>query len=366
MENEPGPMEKLELNKIPAYFKGRRVFITGHTGFKGAWLTSILSQAGAIISGYSLAPEFKEGVYNYLDHSLIQRNNFSDLREFEKLSKEITEFKPEFIFHLAAQPLVRKSYTIPYDTFDINVMGTVNLLEAVRKLTGRCNIVIITTDKVYLNKESNIHYREEDSLGGYDPYSASKAAAEIVISSYRDSFFSGAGQKAAKALATARAGNVIGGGDWNKDRLIPDIVRSLSAKKVISIRNPESIRPWQHVLEPIHGYLKLAILMDKDPGTYSRPYNFGPVKTDHLKVREVVETAIKIWGGGEWQQVKTEESSHEAGILMLDINRAAEELSWSPKLSARNAIEWSIIWYKAGGPERKKIMENQIREYFEL
>jgi CDP-glucose 4,6-dehydratase len=245
----------VERSSLSEFFRDKKVFISGHTGFKGAWLTVLLKQLGALIKGYALAPENENDVYNVIWNDNIGESVIADIRDKERLKEEINIFQPDFIFHLAAQPLVRESYKKPAETFEVNVVGTANLLEGVINLKKKCTVVVITTDKVYRNKEVDILYAEDDILGGYDPYSASKACTELVVNSFRDSFFN-VGQYTShqKAIVTARAGNVIGGGDWNQDRLLPDIVRALESGIEIKIRNPNSIRPWQHVLEPLTGY----------------------------------------------------------------------------------------------------------------
>jgi len=359
-------MEGLVMDNILSYFKDKKVFVTGHTGFKGSWLLACLHEAGARIKGYALAPEHPEGLFNVLHLGNIE-SMIADIRDLPRLSAEISSFEPDFIFHLAAQPLVRRSYEVPVETFAVNVTGTANVLEAARQLKGKCTIVAITTDKVYENKEQDILYKEEDRLGGYDPYSASKACAEIVISSYRNSFFNVAKyDQHKKGIASVRAGNVIGGGDWSKDRIIPDIVKSLQSKEVIEVRKPDAVRPWQHVLEPLSGYLKTAILLDKNPLKYSKAYNFGPVATDHATVKELVETAIKAWGSGEWKDVSSTDQPHEAGLLKLDISLAQKELGWIPKLISTDAIKWTIDWYKQQKEQRKEYTYNQVKDYFAL
>lgn len=352
------------MQQYLSYYKGKKVLITGHTGFKGSWLMACLSQAGAIIKGYSLAPEY-DGLFNLLEPLQLAESVIADIRDKQRLRKEIELFQPDFIFHLAAQPLVRRSYEIPAETFEINVTGTANVLEAVINLKSKCTIVVITTDKVYDNKEQDLLYKEGDSLGGYDPYSASKACTELVVNSFRNSFFdSNKYETHKKALVSARAGNVIGGGDWSKDRIIPDIVRSLQNHETITVRNPGSVRPWQHVLEPLSGYLQLGVLADKEPLTFSKAYNFGPFPNDHLTVQELVEHAIASWGNGNWSDISDTKQPHEAGLLKLDINRARTELGWEPKLSAREAIEWTINWYKMPINMQTDYSFQQINNFF--
>ncbi|MEO5945857.1 MAG: CDP-glucose 4,6-dehydratase, partial [Chitinophagaceae bacterium] len=334
-------MEDLVMQEVLSYYKGKRVFITGHTGFKGAWLMACLHLAGAEIKGYALAPEY-DGLYNRLESHAFGESIIADIRDKERLQNEIDSFHSDFVFHLAAQPLVRRSYEIPAETFEVNVVGTANLLEGVKRLNKKCTTVVVTTDKVYANKEQDILYNEEDQLGGYDPYSASKAATELVVDSFRNSFFNcNSFKHHQKAVASARAGNVIGGGDWSKDRIIPDIVRSLQNNEDIIVRNPSAVRPWQHVLEPLCGYLQLGILLDTTPEKYAKAYNFGPLPSDHFTVKQLVEKAIACWGSGSWVNHSDPNQPHEAGLLKLDISKAKKELNWIPKLTGTQAIEWT-------------------------
>ena len=361
-------MENLvSFQHFKSFYQGKKVFVTGHTGFKGAWLVACLHEMGAIPKGYALAPTYENGLFGILEPLKIGESVIADIRDRQKLKDEILSFQPDFIFHLAAQPLVRRSYEIPAETFDVNVTGTANLLEATASLQKKCSVVVITTDKVYENKEQDILYKETDTLGGYDPYSASKACAELVVNSFRKSFFNPANDTQNKpSLASVRAGNVIGGGDWNKDRLVPDIVKSLMLPEVIKVRNPKAVRPWQHVLEPIAGYLQLGKLLYESPERYAQAYNFGPVPGDHLSVQEFVETAILSWGVGAWEDVSDPAQPHEAGLLKLDISKAMNELNWEPKLSASLAIEWTLNWYKKTLDKQASYTLQQINEYFSL
>ncbi|MEI2738071.1 MAG: CDP-glucose 4,6-dehydratase [Chitinophagaceae bacterium] len=359
-------MEDLVMQQHLSYYKGKKVFITGHTGFKGSWLMACLSLAGAKVKGYALVPEY-DGLFNKLAPLQIAESIIADIRDKARLQKEIGSFQPDLVFHLAAQPLVRRSYEIPAETFEVNVTGTANLLEAISHLPSKCTVVVITTDKVYENKEQDILYKEEDTLGGYDPYSSSKACTELVVSSFRNSFFNVTNYlQHQKAIASARAGNVIGGGDWSIDRIIPDIVRSLQNHEPINVRNPSAVRPWQHVLEPLNGYLLLGALLDANPSLYSRPYNFGPTPDDHLSVKELVENAIECWGSGSWIDGSDTTQVHEAGLLKLDISRARKELNWIPKLSASQAIGWTIDWYKRTAKDQANYSFRQIEEYFAI
>lgn len=334
------------MDLLKETYQNKRVLLTGHTGFKGSWMLAWLHLLECEVKGYALAPEHSEDLFNIIEGDTLCESVIADIREKERLAKEILSFQPDFIFHLAAQPLVRRSYQNPLETYETNVMGTAYLLEAIKKLEKPCSVVLITTDKVYENKEWLYPYRENDRLGGYDPYSASKAAAEIVISSYRNSFFNVNDYTThRKGIAVGRAGNVIGGGDWSEDRLIPDIVKSLKDKKKIIVRNPNAVRPWQHVLEPIRGYLQLGARLAIEHTKFSQAYNFGPHMADTLTVGEVVNRAISIWGEGELEIEQNAKAPHEAGLLKLDINKAVNELQWFPKLNANEAIEKTIAWY---------------------
>ena len=349
--------------KLEKLYKGKKVFVTGHTGFKGAWLITWLHLLGAEIKGYSLAPETENCLYNIVSPKILHESVIADIRNKERLKAEIESFQPDFIFHLAAQALVRRSYEIPTETFDINVVGTTNLLESVVDYSPKCTVLIVTTDKVYENKEKLIAYKETDRLGGFDPYSASKACAEIATGSFINSFFPKNNyKKHRKIILTARAGNVIGGGDWSADRIIPDIVNHLENKTVIPVRNPDSIRPWQHVLEPLGAYLLSAGLININPEKYSHSYNFGPQKNDHITVKKLVEIAIECWGSGDWKNVGNKNQPHEAGILQLDISRAKKELKWKPKLKSKEAIKWTIDWYRQK-TEAYNFTIDQIKKY---
>lgn len=359
-------MENLvTFQQLQEYYQGKKVFITGHTGFKGAWLMACLHLAGAEIKGYALPPEYDNGLFDVLGPLPGIISCLADIRDKDRLQEELLGFQPDYVFHLAAQPLVRRSYEIPADTFDINVTGTANLLEAITHLDKKCTVVAITTDKVYENKETDKLYRETDTLGGYDPYSASKACAELVISSFRNSFFNKV-LSSQKALASVRAGNVIGGGDWSRDRIIPDIVRALQQDRPIEVRNPSSVRPWQHVLEPIGGYLHLGGLLHQAPEQYAKAYNFGPLPEDHLPVKELVETALTCWGSGSWKNTSSPDAPHEAGLLKLDISLAGKELQWIPRLDARQAIQWTLEWYRQPADRQSGYTFQQIKSYFSI
>lgn len=328
-------------------YKGKKVFLTGHTGFKGAWLLKTLSLLGAEIKGYSLEPQTQNDLFHLIGGEDLCNSVIADVRDKIRLSSEIYAFQPDFVFHLAAQPLVRLSYKIPVETFEVNVIGTANVLDSVKLMQKKCSVVLITTDKVYHNNEWEYPYREIDRLGGYDPYSASKACAELVIDSYRNSFFNSKDyDKHLKGIAVARAGNVIGGGDWSKDRLIPDIVRSLIENQPVIIRNPNAIRPWQHVLEPILGYLILGMYLEKQPIDFAQAYNFGPQSEDALSVEKMLQLAIVTWGHGSYQIEKEPNQLHEAGLLKLDISMVKRDLNWIPKMDASQTVKYTLDWYK--------------------
>jgi CDP-glucose 4,6-dehydratase len=350
-------------------YKNTRVFVTGHTGFKGSWLLSMLHQLGAEVMGYALEPNTTPSLYNTIQGDTLCKSVIGDLRDVTKLHQTMVDFQPDFVFHLAAQPIVRTSYEIPAETFEVNGIGTANVLDGIRKLNNPCVGVMITTDKVYENHETGQAYKESDRLGGHDPYSASKAVAEIIIESYKKSFFpKDKFEQHQKSIASARAGNVIGGGDWAADRLIPDIVRALSVQNPIQIRNPKAVRPWQHVLEPLHGYLTLGAKMKEDPLFYADAFNFGPNPNDVLTVQEMTEMALRIWGSGEFNFPKLENQPHEAGLLSLDIEKADQILGWSPKMDAHQALQLTLEWYQQyyQGNAMESIMTKQIENYLTL
>ncbi|MEO8765637.1 MAG: CDP-glucose 4,6-dehydratase [Ginsengibacter sp.] len=360
----PGKMEGLVmLHNIGRHYHNRKVFVTGHTGFKGSWFITWLHLLGAKVKGYALEADEKS-LFNTVSSYLNFENVTGDIRDKEKLQTEILNFQPDLIFHFAAQSLVRRSYEIPAETFEVNATGTANLLEAVVSLKKKCAVIVVTTDKVYENKETYRHYKETDVLGGYDPYSASKACSEIIVNSFRNSFFTTDNYDIhQKTIATARAGNVIGGGDWNTDRIIPDIIRSLSKGNPVGLRNQHSVRPWQHVLEPLSGYLLLGALLHENTRQFSGAYNFGPGADDHLPVKQLVEIAISCWGEGTWVDASDDTQPHEAGLLLLDIGKAKNELSWKPKLNSKEAIEWTVEWYKQADENKFEYTLQQIKNY---
>jgi len=290
-------------------------------------------------------PEHK--LYGQIQGERMGESVFGDILNYDELERNLLDFNPDFIFHLAAQAIVRTSYQLPVETFAINAMGTAHLLNSARKLEKACPIILVTTDKVYHNHEWPYAYRESDHLGGFDPYSASKACAEIIIDSYRNSFFNPKDvRKHKKSIAVARAGNVIGGGDWAKDRIIPDSIRSLQNDEPIPIRNPEAVRPWQHVMEPLYAYLLLGGKLSADPVKYATTYNFGPSGTDCWKVEKMVKYVIKTWGKGSYHIINETDKPHEAGLLKLDVNKAEKDLQWKPVFNAGEAIQRTVNWYR--------------------
>jgi len=360
-----GKMTRDQIQLIHDTYAGKKVFLTGHTGFKGSWLLCWLRHLNAIVKGYSLNPDFENSLYTRIDGDARCQSVIADIRDTEKVREEILSFKPDFIFHLAAQPLVRYSYQEPVETFNTNIMGTVHVLDAVRYLNQDCSVILITTDKVYENQEWIYPYREHEPLGGFDPYSASKGACELIINSYRRSFFQSDSKDFEKAIASARAGNVIGGGDWASDRIIPDLVRAFSKHETLAIRNSFAVRPWQHVLDPLFGYLLLGAKMRLAPSRFSEAWNFGPYAEDSLTVRQLVELTQKYWQG-EVVYMDEKNQPHEAGLLKLDINKAITKLGWYPHFSSEQSIQKTIEWYKAvievGEPAHVWV-EKQILQY---
>ena len=342
-------------------YKGKKVLVTGHTGFKGSWLTLWLKELGAQVCGYALEPNTAPSLFDAAQVSNGIVNVFGDILDTEKLNKTFQDFQPEIVFHLAAQPLVRLSYAEPVLTYQTNVIGSLNVLEAARKTPSVKAFVNVTTDKCYENKEVNRGYKEDEPMGGYDMYSSSKGCVEILSSSYRRSFL-----KDGYAMATARAGNVIGGGDWALDRLIPDCVRAIEAGKEIEIRNPVATRPWQHVLEPLSGYLLLGHLLYTQGSKYAEGFNLGPNEDSVLTVAEVAQLAVKEYGKGS-VKVHKRDDLHEANLLMLDITKAKQVLGWLPTYTAQEAVAKTIVWYKRfyQGEPMLAFTLQQIHEYEE-
>jgi CDP-glucose 4,6-dehydratase len=353
------------------FFRGRRIFITGHTGFKGSWLTLWLLRHGAIISGFSLDVPSTPSLFESLGLAAEIQHFTGDMRDAEYLSRVLETEQPEIVFHLAAQALVRRGFQNPKQTFDVNVGGTVNLLEAIRHTECVRAVLCITSDKCYDSREWEWGLRENDPLGAGDPYGASKAAAELVAAAYRKSYFSPSDELASRiGLATARAGNVIGGGDWAEDRLVPDCIRALVADEPIVIRCPESIRPWQHVLEPLAGYLTLAKRLWDEPDTYSGPWNFGPPVDGARSVTEIVQEITRLWGYGQWKRAGNNQSPgyRETDYLRLSSDKAMSLLSWRPQWTLSAALKRTVEWYRAfywhgAGPELRDLCDRHIRQY---
>jgi len=348
MEGRSSFLEGVEImSAFKNVYKDKVVLVTGHTGFKGSWLSIWLNELGAKVIGYALDPYTDKDnfVLAGLSDKIVDIRG--DIRDFNKLKEVFTTYKPEYVFHLAAQPLVRLSYDIPVETYQINVMGTINVLECVRHTPSTKVGVFITTDKCYENREQIWGYKETDSLGGYDPYSSSKGAAEIAINSWKQSFMNpNEYSKHGKAIASVRAGNVIGGGDWAKDRIIPDCIRALEEDKPIEIRSPKAIRPWEHVLEPLGGYLLLGQMMTEDPVQYSEAWNFGPHLESVVTVEEVASILINHYGKGEINDISNKDAVHEAKLLNLDISKARFKLGWRPTLDIDQALKFTVDWYK--------------------
>jgi CDP-glucose 4,6-dehydratase len=339
------------------FWKNKKVLITGHTGFKGGWLSLWLQYLGAKVVGVSLDPPTECSLYQKASVATGMISLRQDIRNGEKIKKIFVQHQPEIVFHLAAQPLVRYSYKDPVKTYETNVMGTLHILEAIRAIDTVQSTIIVTTDKCYQNKEWYWGYREIDPMGGQDPYSSSKGAVELLISSYRDSYLLN--------IASVRAGNVIGGGDWAEDRLIPDIIRAFQENKSIEIRNPSSIRPWQHVLEPLSGYIRLAECLTHSSKKYAQAWNFGPYDKDVKSVEWIVRKMIKHWGKKNYWKIDKNNNPHEANYLKLDCSKAHKELDWHPKWELDIALQKIVHWHKAEGNQSNMRKEtiSQIEEY---
>lgn len=334
----------LNFNNV---YRNKSVLITGHTGFKGSWLAIWLQALGAKVIGYSLPPYTNKD--NFVQANLSNKivDLRGDIRNLYELKRIFDEYQPEYVFHLAAQPIVRLSYEKPIETYEVNVMGTINVLECIRYCSATKVGILVTTDKCYENKEQLWGYRENDALGGYDPYSSSKGAAELAIQSWRQSFMNPKNYMShGKTIASVRAGNVIGGGDWAQDRIIPDCIRAIKENKAIEIRNPNAIRPWEHVLEPLYGYLLLGEKMTEHPTMYSESWNFGPKIESIITVREIVDLLLKYYGKGSVKEVALSQQVHEANLLNLDISKAVFKLGWMPRLSIEEAVQYTVKWYQ--------------------
>lgn len=351
-------------NVDPAFWAGKKVFLTGHTGFKGGWLSLWLSSMGANVFGFSLPPNTEPNLYTVFDlKNVISQSTIGDIRNLEILKKAVIDTQPDVLMHLAAQPLVRYSYANPVETYSTNVMGTVHALEAIRHTSSIKSAVIVTTDKCYENREWVWGYRENEAMGGYDPYSNSKGCAELVTSAYRKSFFST--NQPGAAIASARAGNVIGGGDWSQDRLIPDAIKAFEAHESLKIRNPLATRPWQHVLEPLSGYLILAQALYEEGDLFASAWNFGPAEADTRSVKDVIELLIGQWGSfAQWNKDGAEQP-HEANLLKLDCSKARQKLGWAPRWSLEIAIEKITEWQEAfrSNSDMREISLSQINQF---
>ena len=354
-------MESLALMVDPAFWVGKRVFLTGHTGFKGSWLALWLQSLGAVVKGFALAPDTSPDLFGIARVAESMKSEIGDIRDLDALTRSLATFAPDTVIHMAAQPLVRLSYEQPVETYAVNVMGTVNVLEAVRGCPTTRAVVVVTTDKCYENKEWVWGYRESEAMGGHDPYSSSKGCAELVTAAYRRSFLVGRGT----AVASARAGNVIGGGDWAKDRLLPDILRAFEAKTPVEVRNPLSIRPWQHVLEPLSGYLVLAQALHERGGEVAEGWNFGPREDDARPVGWIADRMAALWGNGASWSHDQSEQPHEARYLKLDISKAGAELGWHPRWSLDEALSEIVSWHRtwrSGGDMRTECL-TQINRF---
>ena len=345
----------------PAFWHGKRVFLTGHTGFKGGWMSLWLQSLGAQVTGYALAPPTNPSLFEVAHVGDAMTSIIADVRDLSALQQAMQAAQPHIVIHMAAQPLVRYSYENPVETYSTNVMGTVHLLESVRTTASVKAVVVVTTDKCYENKEWLWGYREDEPMGGFDPYSNSKGCAELVTSAYRRSFF----QQAGIALASARAGNVIGGGDWAQDRLLPDILTCFEQRRVVQIRNPHATRPWQHVMEPLRGYLTLAERLFEHGSSFAEGWNFGPNDEDAKPVGWIVEQMTAMWGNNAQWQVDAGEHPHEANYLKLDISKARTRLNWHPALRLNEALELITDWSKQrqAGTDMRKLTLSQIHAY---
>jgi len=354
------------VNPAPEFWRGKKVLVTGHSGFKGSWLMLWLDALGAVPCGLSLAPETEPSLCVLAGLNARFGNVVGDIREPATVAAAMAQAAPDIVLHLAAQTLVRRSYDEPALTFDTNVMGTVHVLEAVRRCPSVRAVLVVTSDKCYENNEWSWPYRENDPLGGYDPYSASKGCTEIVAAAWRRSFLARA--EAPVMLASARAGNVIGGGDWAADRLVPDCVRALGRGEPVRIRNPHATRPWQHVLEPLSGYLLLTERLWQDGAAVAEGWNFGPSPEDAIPVAEVVGQVVERWGDGARWELMGGDHPHEAGFLSVDASKARGRLGWRPRLDVGEALDWTVDWYKrlAGGEDAAALVREQIARYENL
>jgi CDP-glucose 4,6-dehydratase len=367
MAIRPSPLEGLVVN--PGFWLGKRVFLTGHTGFKGGWLSLWLQQLGAVVTGYSLQPPTTPNLFEKAHVGAGMTSIIGDIRDGARLQAAVRDASPDIVIHMAAQPIVRRSYVDPVETYSTNVMGTVHMLEAVRQCSSVRAVVNVTTDKCYENREWVWPYRENEAMGGYDPYSSSKGCAELVTAAYRNSYFNAKDHAHHRlGLASARAGNVIGGGDWSEDRLIPDILRAFSRGKPVMIRNPHAVRPWQHVLEPLRGYLTLAERLFTDGASYAEAFNFGPREADAQPVEWIVSQLAAKWGDSAVWTLDGGNHLHEASLLRLDVSKAAERLAWRPALDLDSGIQLTVDWALAegNGQDMRTFTLTQIDGYQDL
>jgi CDP-glucose 4,6-dehydratase len=357
-------MKGTNMREVLSSFSGKRVFVTGHTGFKGSWLTYLLTMLGADVKGYSHPPKQESNHFEILGLDNKIQHLIGDIADFSSLNEAMQSFQPEYVFHLAAQALVKKSYKEPVETFQTNIMGSVHVLEAVRQCSAVRSLVYITSDKCYENLEWVWGYRESDRLGGHDPYSASKGAAELVFSAYASSFYS---TRSELGAATTRAGNVIGGGDWSEDRIVPDCIRAAKVDASIVLRSPESTRPWQHVLEPISGYLLLAAQLRQHPQDFSGSWNFGPSTEEVRTVSEVAHTIISHLGQGSVEIDGSLNQHHEANLLQLNCDKSHQLLGWYPRWGVEKTLMTTVEWYKTwlDGMDVEDVTHKQIEDYFQ-
>jgi len=350
----------------PGFWSRRRVLVTGHTGFKGAWLSLWLTSLGAEVSGFALPPPTEPSLFDLAARDAMARDIRGDLRDLGAVQDAFAAARPDIVLHLAAQSLVRPSFEDPVGTYATNVLGTVHVLDAARKQGGVRAFLVVTSDKAYENREWHWAYREDEPMGGHDPYSSSKGCAELVTSAYRRSFFAPGTPGAGTAVASARAGNVIGGGDWALDRLLPDCIRAFLRNEPVAIRNPQSTRPWQHVLEPLAGYLMLAErLCGTDAASFAEGWNFGPAEADALSVGEVVDILVRHWGGTAAWNGDHSPKPHEARYLKVDASKARARLGWTPTLTVQEALAWSVDWYRrqAQGESARDLCLDQIARF---
>jgi len=343
------------------FWKGRRVFVTGHTGFKGSWLCLWLHELGAQVKGFALEPPTTPSLFNEARVAELVESEIGDIRDLQRVTQSVHDFQPDILIHMAAQPLVRYSYDAPIETYAVNVLGTAHVLEAAKTCGSIKSVVSVTTDKCYENKEWVWAYRENEPMGGHDPYSSSKGCAELVTASYRRSFY----EQKGIGLASARAGNVVGGGDWALDRLIPDILRAFEKDQPVVIRSPNAVRPWQHVLEPLSGYLSLAQRLFESPGDFAEGWNFGPNEEDAKPVSWILDRMVDAWPGSSWRLDQATNNPHEANYLKLDISKAKSKLDWQPTWDLKHTLENIVKWHRAwlSSDDMQAFSKNEINEF---